>query len=108
MIKHFAKPFNVVFRTENSLNKKIESIKDQIEFEKYKLQNNSVETLFFTGEENKERIARLEKELEYYQEIIILKDDDSYIEGVIGGEIIMIGSWLVGTVIGLGIKKLRK
>ena len=108
MIKHFAKPFNVVYRTENSLNKKIESIKDQIEFEKYKLQNNSVKTLFFTEEENKERIAKLEKELEYYQEIIILKDDDSYIEGVFGGEIIMIGSWLVGTVIGLGIRKLRK
>ena len=108
MIKHFAKPFNVVFRTENSINKKIESIKDQIEFEKYKLQNSSVETLFFTEEENKERIVKLEKELEYYQEIIILKDDDSYIEGVIGGEIIMAGSWLVGTVIGLGINKLRK
>ena len=108
MIKHFAKPFNVVFRTENSLNKKIESIKDQIEFEKYKLQNSSVETLFFTEEENKERIAKLEKELKYYQEIIILKDVDCYYEGVIGGEIIMIGSWLVGTVIGLGIRKLRK
>ena len=108
MIKHFAKPFNVVYRTENSLNKKIESIKDQIEFEKYKLQNNSVETLFFTEEETKERIAKLEKELAYYQEIIILKDDDSYIDGIIGGEIIMIGSWLVGTVIGLGIRKLRK
>ena len=108
MIKHFAKPFNVVYRTENSINKKIESIKDQIEFEKYKLQNNSVETLFFTEEENKDRLHKLEKELEYYQEIIILKDDDSYIEGVIGGEIIMIGSWLVGTVIGLGIRKLRK
>ena len=108
MIKHFAKPFNVLYRTENSINKKIESIKDQIEFEKYKLQNNSVETLFFTGEEIKERIAELEKELKYYQEIIILKDVDCYYEGVIGGEIIMIGSWLVGTVIGLGIKKLRK
>ena len=108
MIKHFAKPFNVVFRTENSINKKIESIKDQIEFEKYKLQNSSVETLFFTEEENKERIAKLEKELKYYQEIIILKDVDCYYEGVIGGEIIMAGSWLVGTVIGLGINKLRK
>ena len=108
MIKHFAKPFNVVYRTENSINKKIESIKDQIEFEKYKLQNSSVETLFFTEEENKERIAKLEKELKYYQEIIILKDVDCYYEGVIGGEIIMLGSWLVGTVIGLGIRKLRK
>ena len=108
MIKNFAKPFNVVYRTENSLNKKIESIKDQIEFEKYKLQNNGIESLIFTQEENNERIDKLEKELEYYQEIIELKWDDSYIEGVIGGEIIMIGSWLVGTVIGLGVKKLKK
>ena len=108
MIKHFAKPFNVVYRTENSLNKKIESIKDQIEFEKYKLQNNGIESLIFTQEENNERIDKLEKELEYYQEIIELKDDDSYIDGLIGGEIIMIGSWLVGAVIGLGIRKLRK
>ena len=108
MIKHFAKPFNVVYRTENSLNKKIESIKDQIEFEKYKLKKNSIEISVFTEEENKERIVKLEKELDYYQEIIILKDDDSYIEGVFGGEIIMIGSWLVGTGIELGIRKLRK
>ena len=63
----------------------------------------------FDGEEeNKERIAKLEKELKYYQEIIILKDVDCYYEGVIGGEIIMIGSWLVGTGIELGIRKLRK
>ena len=108
MIKYLAKPFNVAFRTENSLDKKIESIKDQIEFEKYKLNNNGIENLVFTEEENKERIDKLEKELDYYREIIRLKDDDSYIEGVFGGEIIMIGSWLVGTVIGLGIRKLRK
>ena len=108
MIKNFAKPFNVVYRTENSLNKKIESIKDQIEFEKYKLNKNSIENLVFTEEENEERIAKLEKELDYYQEIIRLKDDDSYIEGVFGGEIIIAGTWLLGTVIGLGVKKLKK
>ena len=108
MIKNFAKPFNVVYRTENSLNKKIESIKDQIEFEKYKLKNNCIEISVFTEEENEERIAKLEKELEYYQEIIILKDDDSYIKGILGGEIIIAGTWLLGTVIGFGIKKLKK
>ena len=97
MIKHFAKPFNVVYRTENSINKKIESIKYQIEVEKYKLQNSS-----------KEQIAKLEKELKYYQEIVILKDDDCYKEGVIGGEIIILGSWLVVTVIVLCKRKLRK
>ena len=108
MIKDFTKPFNVVYRTDNSLNKKIESIKYQIEFEKYKLQNNSIEMSLFTQEEIKERIAKLEKELEYYQEISILKYDDSYIEGVISGWIIMSGAYALGTVIGLGIKKLKK
>ena len=108
MIRHFAKPFNVVYRTENSINKKIESIKDQIEFEKYKLQNNSIETSLFTQEEIKGRIDKLEQELEYYQGIIELKDDDTYLDGIFGGEIIMVGSWLLGTVIGLGINKLKK
>ena len=108
MIKNFAKPFNVVYRTENSLNKKIESIKYQIEFEKYKLQNNGIESLIFTQEENNERIDKLEKELEYYQEIIELKWDDSYLEGIIGGGIMISGAWLVGTAIGLGKRKLRK
>ena len=108
MIKNFAKPFNVVYRTENSLNKKIESIKDQIEFEKYELKNKCSTISVFTEEEIKERIVKLEKELEYYQEIIILKDDDSYIEGFFVGASIVIGSWLVGTGIELGIRKLRK
>ena len=108
MIKNFAKPFNVVYRTRGSVYKKIAAIEEQIEFEKYKLHNDSVETLFFTEEENKERLHKLEKELEYYQEIIILKDDDSYIKGILGGEIIIAGTWLLGTVIGLGIKKLKK
>lgn len=108
MIKYFTTPFNVVYRTRGSVYKKIQSIEEQIEFEKYKLQNDSVETLFFTEEENKERLHKLEKELEYYQAIITLKDDDTYIDGLLGGEIIIISSWLLGTVIGLGINKLRK
>ena len=108
MIKHFTKPFNVVYRTENSLNKKIESIKDQIEFEKYKLKNECIEISVFTEEENEERIAKLEKELEYYQEIIILKDDDSYIEGLLGGEIVSLGAVIAGVGIGLCIKKITK
>ena len=112
MIKNFAKPFNVVCRTENSLNKKIESIKDQIEFEKYKLRNNSIETSLFTQEEIKGRIDKLEQELEYYQEIIRLKWDEKYINGIFGGEFIVIGTWVgaiaLGKAIGLGVKKLRK
>ena len=108
MIKYFAKPFNVVYRTRGSVYKKIQSLEEQIEFEKYKLKNDSVETLFFTEEENKERLHKLEKELGYYQAIIALKDDDTYIDGILGGEIIIVGTWLLGTVIGLGINKLRK
>ena len=107
MIKYLAKPFNVAFRTENSLDKKIESIKYQIEFEKYKLKKNSIENLVFT-EENKERIAKLEKELDYYQEIIILKDDDSYTSGIIGGEIFVFGACVISAVIRSGVSKLRK
>ena len=108
MIKYLAKPFNVAFRTENSLDKKIESIKDRIEFEKYKLNKNSIENFVFTKEENEERIAKLEKELEYYQEIIRLKDDDSYTSGIIGGEIIVFGACVISAVIRSGISKLRK
>ena len=108
MIKNFAKPFNVVYRTDNSLNKKIESIKDQIEFEKYKLKNECIEISVFTEEENEERIAKLEKELKYYQTIIELKDDDTYLDGIFGGEIIMIGSLVLHIAIGLGLRKLKK
>lgn len=108
MIKNFTKPFNVVYRTRASIYKKIESIEEEIEFEKYKLQNNSIETLFFAEEEIRERLYKLQDELEYYQTIIELKDDDTYIDGILGGEIIMVGSWVLGTVIGLGIRKLKK
>lgn len=108
MIRYFATPFNVVYRTRGSVYKKIQSIEEQIEFEKYKLQNDSVETLFFTEEENKKRLHKLERELGYYQAIIALKDDDTYIDGILGGEIIIAGSLLLGTIIGSGINKLRK
>lgn len=108
MIKYFARPFNVVYRTENSINKKIESIKDRIEFEKYKLQNHAIEVDFFTPEENEERLRKLEEELDYYQEILDLKYDDEYLEGIAGGQIIMLGSIALGTVIGLCRRQLRK
>ena len=108
MIKYFAQPFDVVYRTEKSIDKKIESIEDRIEFEKYTLENETIDSELFTKEEREERLRKLELELEYYQEVLDLKDDETYLKGVIGGEIIMIGSWLVGAVIGLGIRKLRK
>lgn len=108
MIKYFAKPFNVVYRTEGSINKKIESIKDQIEFEKYKLKNKTIEVDIFTKEENEERLRKLEEELDYYHEIMDLKYDDEYLEGIFGGQLIMMGSIALGTVIGLCIRQLRK
>ena len=108
MIRYFATPFNVVYRTRGSVYKKIASIEEEIEFEKYKLQNNSVETLLFTEEENKARLRKLKRKLEYYQAIIVLKDDETYTDGLLGGEIIIAGTWLLGTVIGLGINKLKK
>ena len=108
MIKHFTKPFDVIYRTKKSLDKKIESIEDLIEFEKYKLKNETIDFELFTKEEREERLRKLELELEYYQEVSDLKYDDKYLEGIFGGEIIMVASWVFGTVIGIGINKLRK
>ena len=88
-----------MYRTEKSLDKKIESIEDLIEFEKYKL---------FTKEEREERLRKLELELEYYREVSDLRHDDKYLEGIFGGGNIMIASWVLGAVVGIGINKLRK
>ena len=108
MIKYFAQPFDVCYRTEKSINKKIESIEDRIEFEKYKLENKTIDGELFTKEEREERLRQLELELEYYQEVLDLKDDETYQIGILGGQIIMAASWTLGAVIGLGIRKLRK
>ena len=108
MIKHFTKPFDVMYRTRKSLDNKIESIEDLIEFEKYKLKNETIDFELFTKEEREERLRKLELELEYYREVSDLRHDDKYLEGIFGGEIIMIASWVLGTVVGIGINKLRK
>ena len=107
MIKYFAQPFDVVYRTGKSINKKIESIEDRIEFEKYKLENETIDGELFTKEEREERLRKLELELEYYQEVLDLKDDEKYLYGIFSGEIIGVAAWALGTVIGLGIRKLR-
>lgn len=108
MIKYFAQPFDVCYRTEKSIDKKIESIEDRIEFEKYKLENKTIDGELFTKEEREERLRQLELELEYYQEVLDLKDDETYQIGILGGQMIMAASWTLGAVIGLGIRKLRK
>ena len=108
MIKHFAQPFDVMYRTEKSIDKKIESIEDRIEFEKYKLENETIDGELFTKEEREERLRQLELELEYYQRVLDLKYDETYINGIFGGETIMVAAWALGTVIGLGLRKLRK
>lgn len=108
MIKYFAQPFDVVYRTEKSIDKKIESIENWIELEKYKLENKTIDGELFTKEEREERLRQLELELEYYQEVLDLKEDETYLKGIFGGEMIMVASWVLGAVIGLGIRKLRK
>ena len=108
MIKYFAQPFDVCYRTEKSIDKKIESIEDRIEFEKYKLENKTIDGELFTKEEREERLRQLELELEYYQEVLDLKDNETYQIGILGGQMIMAASWILGAVIGLGIRKLRK
>ena len=108
MIKYFAQPFDVVYRTKKSIDKKIESIEDRIEFEKYKLENETIDGALFTKEELEERLRQLELELEYYQKVLDLKYDETYLDGISGGQMIMVAAWALGTVIGLGIGKLRK
>lgn len=108
MIKYFAQPFDVVYRTGKSIDKKIESIEDRIEFEKYKLEKETIDSELFTKEEREERLRKLELELEYYQEVLDLKYDEKYNKGILGGEVIMVASWVLGAVIGIGIRKLRK
>ena len=108
MIKYFAQPFDVVYRTEKSIDKKIESIEDRIEFEKYKLENETIDSELFTKEEREERLRKLEQELEYYQEVLDLKYDETYLKGIFGGELTTIASAVLGAVIGIGINKLRK
>ena len=107
MIKYFAQPFDVVYRTEKSIDKKIESIEDRIEFEKYKLENETIDSELFTKEEREERLRKLELELEYYQEVLDLKYDETYLKGILGGETITIASAVLGTLIGIGIRKIR-
>ena len=108
MIKYFAQPFDAVYRTGKSIDKKIESIEDRIEFEKYKLENETIDSELFTKEEREERLRKLELELEYYQEVLDLKYDEKYVKGIFGGEVIIVASWVLGAVIGIGIRKLRK
>ena len=107
MIKYFAQPFDVVYRTEKSIDKKIESIEDRIEFEKYKLENETIDSELFTKEEREERLRKLELELEYYQEVLDLKYDETYLKGILGGETITTGWAVLGILIGIGIRKLR-
>ena len=108
MIKYFAQPFDVIYRTTKSTNKKIESIEDRIEFEKYKLENETIDGALFTKEEREERLRQLELKLEYYQKVLDLKDDETYINGIVGGGMIIVASWTLGAVIGLGRRTLRK
>lgn len=103
MIKHFAKPFNVAFRSEKSIINKIENNEEIIEFLEYQARHRDVDL-----EHCKSRIEDLKDEVEYYEEIMRLKDNKDYIEGLIGGEIVMIGSAILGTVLGLGLRRLRK
>ena len=108
MIKYFAQPFDVVYRTEKSIDKKIESIEDRIEFEKYKLENETIDSELFTKEEREERLRKLERELEYYQEVLDLKYDEKNLKGICAGETMIVHLAVLGTLIGIGIRKLRK
>ena len=104
MIKEFiAKPHQVLFQSEKSLEKKIENNKEIIEFLEYQSKTEFVDLDYCES-----RIEELKDEIGYYKEIIRLKNNSDYIHGLLGGEIVIMGAFLAGILLKNGINKLRK
>ena len=101
--KLIATPFQVIFRSEESLENQIENYKETIDFLRYKSQNKDVDL-----ELQHSKIVDLEEEVEYLEEIIDLKNNRDYIYGLLGGEIVSLGAVIAGVGIGLCIKKINK
>lgn len=101
--KVIATPFQVIFRTEESLEKKIKTNNEVIDFLEYKAKITDVDLEYYNS-----KIADLMDEIVFCEEIIELKNSKDYIYGLLGGEIASIGALVAGLGIGLCIKKLRK
>ena len=103
--KLIATPFQVIFRSEESLENQIENYKFEIDFLRRKSQH--LETDVYLEYCNS-KIIDLEEEVAYYEDIIELKNNRDYIYGLLGGEIVSLGAVIAGVGIGLCIKKITK
>ena len=101
--KLIATPFQVIFRSEESLENQIENHKENIDFLRYKSQNKDVDL-----ELKYSKIIDLEEEVEYLEEIIDLKNNSDYVYGLLGGVIVSLGAVIAGVGIGLCSKKITK
>ena len=101
--KLIATPFQVIFRSEESLENQIENHKENIDFQWYKSQNKDVD-LKLQGS----KIIDLKEEVEYLEDIIDLKNNNDYVYGLLGGVIVSLGAVIAGVGIGLCSKKITK
>ena len=101
--KLIATPFQVIFRSEESLENQIENYKENIDFLRYKSQHTDVDLEYC-----KSKIVDLVEEVAHYEDIIELKNNGDYIYGLLGGEIVSLGAVIAGVGIGLCIKKITK
>ena len=101
--KLIATPFQVIFRSEESLENQIENYKENIDFLRYKSQHKDVDLEYCNS-----KITDLEEEIAYWEDIIELKNNRDYIYGLLGGEIVSLGAVIAGVGIGLCIKKITK
>ena len=101
--KLIATPFQVIFRSEESLENQIENYKENIDFLRYKAQHKDVGLEYCNS-----KITDLEEEVEYCEDIIELKNSIDYIYGLLGGTIVSLGAVIAGVGIGLCSKKITK
>ena len=101
--KLIATPFQVIFRSEESVENQIENHKENIDFLQYKSQHKDVDL-----ELQYSKIKDLEEEVEYLEDIIDLKNNNDYVYGLLGGVIVSLGAVIAGVGIGLCSKKITK
>ena len=101
--KHIATPFQVIFRSEESLENQIENYTEYIDFLRDKSQNTDVDLEYCNS-----KIIDFEEEVLYCEDIIELKNNEDYIYGLLGGVIVSLGAVIAGVGIGLCSKKITK
>ena len=101
--KLIATPFQVIFRSEESLENQIENYKEYIDFLRDKSQNTDVDLEYCNS-----KITDLEEEVLCREDIIELKNNEDYIYGLLGGVIVSLGAVIAGVGIGLCSRKITK